>query len=80
MQYMKKENAIKVTKEQRDEMIAAIKHYFLKNREDEMGELQAGLVLDFILEELAPEFYNQGVSDSYTYMKDTIEDLLSIRK
>jgi uncharacterized protein (DUF2164 family) len=77
---MKKEQTIKVTKEQRDEMIAAIKYYFLKNREEETGDLQAGLVLDFILEELAPEFYNQGVSDAYTYMKDTIEDLLSIRK
>ena len=77
---MKKENAIKITKEQRDEMIAAIKHYFLKNREEDIGDLQAGLVLDFIIEELAPEFYNQGISDSYTYMKDTIEDLLSIRK
>ena len=60
---MKKENAIKITKEQRDEMIAAIKHYFLKNREEDIGDLQAGLVLDFILEELAPEFYNQGISD-----------------
>jgi uncharacterized protein (DUF2164 family) len=77
---MRNDNAIRVTKEQRDEMIAAIKHYFLKNREEEIGDLQAGLMLDFIQEELAPEFYNQGVSDSYTYMKDTIEDLLSIRK
>jgi uncharacterized protein (DUF2164 family) len=77
---MRNENAIKITKEQRDEMIAAIKHYFLNKREEEIGELQAGMMLDFILEELAPEFYNQGVLDSYTYMKDTIEDLLSIRK
>jgi len=77
---MKNKNAVIVTKEQRDEMIAAIKHYFLKNRKEEIGELQAGLMLDFILEELAPEFYNQGISDSYTYMKDTIEDVLSIRK
>jgi uncharacterized protein (DUF2164 family) len=77
---MRNEKAVKVTKEQRDEMIAAIKHYFLKKREEEIGDLQAGLVLDFILEELAPEFYNQGVSDSYMYMKDTIEDLLSIQK
>jgi uncharacterized protein (DUF2164 family) len=38
---MKKENTIKVTKEQRDEMIAAIKHYFLKNREEEIGDLQS---------------------------------------
>ena len=77
---MKKENSIKITKEQRDEMIAAIKNYFLKEREEEVGDLRAGLMLDFILEELAPEFYNQGVLDSYTYMKDTVEDLLSIRK
>ena len=35
---MKKEHTIKVTKEQRDEMIAAVKHYFLKNREEEIGE------------------------------------------
>jgi uncharacterized protein (DUF2164 family) len=77
---MKKEHTFKITKEQHDDMIAAIKHYFLKKREEEIGDLQAGLMLDFIVEELAPEFYNQGVSDSYTYMKDTIEDLLSIRK
>ena len=77
---MRNENTIKITKEQRDEMILAIKHYFLIEREEEIGDLRAGLMLDFILEELAPEFYNQGVSDSYTYMKDTIEDLLSIRK
>jgi hypothetical protein len=38
---MKKENTIKVTKEHRDEMIAAIKHYFLKNREEEIGDLQS---------------------------------------
>jgi uncharacterized protein (DUF2164 family) len=77
---MRNENTINVTKEKRDEMISAIKNYFLKEREEEIGDLRAGLMLDFILEELAPEFYNQGISDSYTYMKDTIEDLLSIRK
>ena len=77
---MRNENTIKVTKEQRDEMILAIKNYFSEEREEEIGDLRAGLMLDFILEELAPEFYNQGVSDAYTYMQDTIEDLLSIRK
>jgi uncharacterized protein (DUF2164 family) len=77
---MKNENAIKVTKDQRDQMISAIKQYFLQEREEEIGDLRAGLMLDFILKELAPEFYNQGVSDSYTYLQDMMEDLLSIRK
>ena len=38
---MKNKNAVIVTKEQRDEMIAAIKHYFLKNRKEETGDLQS---------------------------------------
>ena len=77
---MKKENTIKVTKERRDDMISEIQNYFLKEREEEMGDLAAGMMLDFILEKIAPEFYNQGVYDSHKYMGDAIEDLLSIQK
>jgi uncharacterized protein (DUF2164 family) len=77
---LKNENNIKVTKEKRDDMILAIRNYFSKEREEELGDLAAGLILDFIIEELAPEFYNQGVFDSYKYMQDTTEDLLSIQK
>jgi uncharacterized protein (DUF2164 family) len=76
---MRNENAITITKEQQDGMILAIKHYFLKEREEEIGDVRAGLMLDFILEELAPEFYNQGFSDSYTYMKDMTEDSRRLR-
>lgn len=61
-------------------MILAIKTYFLKERDEEIGDLAAGLCLDFILEKIAPDFYNQGVHDSYTFVKDSAEDLLSIQK
>ena len=54
--------------------------HFFKEREEEIGDLAAGLILDFILEKIAPEFYNQGVYDSHKYMGDAIEDLLSIQK
>jgi uncharacterized protein (DUF2164 family) len=77
---MKNENSINLTKERRDDMISDIKYYFLKEREEEIGDLAAGLILDFILEKIAPEFYNQGVFDSHRYMGDAIEDLLSIQK
>jgi len=77
---MKNSNTIRVSKEKRDEMVSALQNYFFKEREEEIGDLAAGLMLEFIIEELAPEFYNQGVHDSYKYMKDTIEDLLSIQK
>ena len=77
---MKNENTIKVTKERRDDMVSEIKNYFSNEREEEIGDLAAGLVLDFILEKIAPEFYNQGVSDAHKYLEDAIEDLLSIQK
>ena len=77
---MKKENSLKVTKERRDDMLSEIKNYFLKEREEEIGDLAAGLMLDFILEKIAPEFYNQGVYDAHKYMEDAVEDLLSIQK
>ena len=73
-------NKIKLTNEKREEMISAIKTYFFNEREEEIGDLAASLILNFIIEELAPEFYNQGVYDSYKYMNDRIDDLLSIQK
>ncbi|KUO75499.1 MAG: hypothetical protein APF77_22560 [Clostridia bacterium BRH_c25] len=77
---MNDKDKIKLTKEKRDDMISAIKYHFLKEREEELGDLASNLILDFIIKELAPEFYNQGVYDSYKYMGDRVEDLLSIQK
>lgn len=77
---MKGEDKFKITKEKRDEMIASIKAYYLDEREEEIGDLAASMMLNFIIEELAPEFYNQGVYDAYKYMNDRVEDLLGIQK
>ncbi len=61
-------------------MVAIIKIYFSQGEGEEIGDLRATLILDFIIEKLAPDFYNQGVRDSYQYMKDMVEDVLSIQK
>lgn len=76
---MNNKDRIKLSKEKRDEMLSALKYYFLKERDEELGDLASSMILDFIIEELAPEFYNQGVYDSQKYMNDRVEDLLSIQ-
>ena len=76
---MKKQQRIKLSKEAKEHMITEIKRYYLNERDEELGDLAAGLFLDFIIEELAPEFYNQGVYDSCDFMKDKCEDLLTIQ-
>jgi uncharacterized protein (DUF2164 family) len=75
-----KNNKIKLTKEKREYMISAIKNYFSNERDEDLGDLASSMILDFFIDELASEFYNQGVYDSYAYMNDRCEDLLSIQK
>lgn len=70
----------KISPEKRSDMIAAIKDYFRKERQEELGELAATLILDFFTETLAPMFYNQGVYDSYVYTSRLIEDVLGLQK
>ncbi|WP_352419091.1 DUF2164 domain-containing protein [Proteiniborus sp.] len=73
-------NKIILSKEKKEKMIAAIIDYFAKERDEEIGYLAATLILDFITEKLGPEFYNQGVYDSYRRMSEMVEDLLEIQK
>jgi uncharacterized protein (DUF2164 family) len=76
---MKNTDRIKITKEKKDAMALEIKNYFLNERDEEFGDLASNLLLDFIIDKIAAEFYNQGVYDSCNYMKDRCEDLLSIQ-
>ena len=70
---------IKLTKEQRTDMVSSVKKYFKQERGEEIGDLGAGLLLNFVIDKLAPVFYNQGVSDSSKYMNDRVEDMMSIQ-
>ncbi|MDP4145826.1 MAG: DUF2164 domain-containing protein [Bacillota bacterium] len=66
--------------QKRKNMISAIKRYFYEERDEEMGDLAASMFLDFFTEELAAEFYNQGIEDCYSYMNDRLSDMLGLQK
>jgi uncharacterized protein (DUF2164 family) len=70
---------IVIGKENRKALIELIKTFFLKERDEDLGDLSASMILDFFTKELAPEFYNQGVSDSYKYINDKTEELFSLQ-
>ena len=77
---MRDKDKIKLTKEKQEDMISSIKEYFYTEQGEELGDLASSKILNFIIDELALEFYNQGVNDSYKYMNKSIDDLLSIQK
>lgn len=76
---MREKSKIKISKEKKEEMISKIKEYFFNERNEDLGDLAASLILDFMIDKLAPEFYNQGVLDSYKYLNDRTEDVLSLQ-
>ena len=54
---------IEISKEARVEAIESIKRFFRENRDEDAGNLAAGELLDYFLEELGPIVYNQAVAD-----------------
>lgn len=73
--YEEFELSIKLSKEHRRDLIAAIKAYFLEQHDEEIGDLRAGLLLDFFIEKLGPPVYNQAIKDAQAYFQQKVEDL-----
>jgi len=67
--------AIVLSETARKQSIASIKRYFLEELEQEIGDLKAGLLLEFILKEIGPSIYNAAIGDAQTYLRDRIADL-----
>ncbi|MDP5275779.1 DUF2164 domain-containing protein [Chengkuizengella axinellae] len=74
----------KLPREQKDQMISMIQHYFEIERSEEIGNLAAENFLDFILKEIGPYLYNQGISDARTLINEKMihieDDLYALEK
>ncbi len=55
---------IELSKEDRDQAIASIERYFREERDEKIGNLTAGAMLGYFLEEIGPSIYNRGVLDA----------------
>jgi len=55
--------------------IASIRRYFADELDQDIGDLKARLVLEFILKEIAPSVYNSAIADAQTYLRDRVADL-----
>ena len=56
-------------------MVASLKRYFKEQRDEDLGDLQAKLLLDFIVKEIAPSIYNSAIVDAQTFLRDRVADL-----
>lgn len=54
---------------------ASIKRYLAEQLDQDVGDLQARLLLEFVLREIGPSIYNAAVVDAQTYLRDRVADL-----
>ena len=54
---------IELSKEARQQAIASIERYFQENMEERIGNIAAGALLAFLLEEIGPSIYNHAVAE-----------------
>ena len=66
---------IEIPKQVRTAGIASIQRYFEENMPEPIGELPAGLLLNFFIEEIGPAIYNQAVADAQARMQLRVSDL-----
>ena len=67
--------AISLPDETRKELVTSIVRFFRDEREEEIGELQASILLDFVLMEIGPSIYNEGIRDAQSVLQTVVADL-----
>jgi len=74
---VKEGDKIKLSDETREKLRGEVKSFFLENRGEEIGDLQADLLLDFLIDSAGPAIYNQALEDASFWFKHRMEDMES---
>jgi uncharacterized protein (DUF2164 family) len=66
---------VQLPKDARQEAIASIERYFREHMDQKIGNVAAGGLLGFFLEEIGPAIYNQAVADVQERMQMRVSEL-----
>jgi uncharacterized protein (DUF2164 family) len=67
--------SIELSQQARGDAIASIQRYFEENMTEPIGELPAGLLLNYFVEEVGPAIYNQAIADAQARLQQRVADL-----
>jgi uncharacterized protein (DUF2164 family) len=55
--------------------IVSIKRFFSETLDDDIGDLKASLLLEFVLREIGPSIYNRAVADAQARIQEMASEL-----
>lgn len=66
---------IELPRDVRQEAIASIERYFREHMDEPIGNVAAGALLGFFVEEVGPAIYNQAVADVQERLQARVSEL-----
>ena len=66
---------IELAKEDRQQAIESIMRYFAENMDERMGNVSAGALLGYFLDEIGPLVYNRAVADVQERLQARVQEL-----
>lgn len=66
---------IELDRDTRDEAIQSLQRYFTEHMEERIGNIQAGALLNFFLEEIGPVVYNLAVREAQERLHARVAEL-----
>jgi uncharacterized protein (DUF2164 family) len=67
--------AMTLDEQRREKIVKRLKSFFLEHFDEELSDFRAAQVLDFFLQTLGPDVYNQAVQDARKFMQEKLDDL-----
>ena len=67
--------AIELSKEARAQAVQSIERWFQTERDERIGNITAGALLGFFLQEIAPSIYNQAVAEAQERLQLRVSEL-----
>jgi len=62
----------------RKRSIGSVRQYFEENMDEPIGDLKAGLLLDWFVAEFGPAIYNQAIVEAQQYLEERVADLAAV--
>lgn len=70
---------LQLTIEEQRQLIKSVQDFLLREQDQEIGDLAAMLIIDFMIKQLGPVYYNRGIQDAIKVMGDKLDDLYGLQ-
>ncbi|HRN76297.1 DUF2164 domain-containing protein [Ottowia sp.] len=67
--------SVELNKQDRQQAIESLMRYFEENMDERIGNVSAGALLGFFLEEIGPLVYNRAIADAQEKLLPRIQEL-----